>query len=755
MMNPTDQATDPRGSPDQGGSADDPALVQRRAVESLIAGRLRDAVDARQQSGIEQIWQEDEDAYNGIDNLTIASNVNPADMATREKRGAVDPKQSTRSRVYLNITKPKTDVGVSRVQEMLIPHDDKPWEVGPTPIPEFKKAASGQDPRHIQLADGTLAPAQDVAKALMFKAEQASELMEAQIEDWFVEGSVYQHLRKVIRDAGRIGTGCIKGPTPCYRKDKKWELQGDVAILQKIERLAPSAVAKSVWDIFPDPSCGEVIHDGAFLFERDYLTGRRLRELAELPEYDKQGIVECLKEGPKKRTRYDDRQYRENEGQVPTFESDTFEVWYYYGDIPPEDLLSGGFVIKGFNDAEKEPELVAQMEQALQLTTVSIVATMVNERIVRVSLNPLETGEFPFDLFCWEPVDGQPWGRGVPRKISTAQKMLNASTRALLENAGMSAGPQIVIDKERITPANGVYEIAGRKLWYWVPGDEVKDVRFAFASVVIPSAQAELQAIIEFSLRMADELSNMPLLLQGIAGSGAPETLGGQAMAESNATSPLKSIAKQFDDQIIVRMLRRFHSWAMQDPNVSKEAKDGDQECRARGATALIYRDSAAQFLPQIAALLENPKFKINPEKWLAEVLRGNKVNPASIQYTDEEAKAIEEAAAQNPQPEDPRIAAAKINAEAKAAAIQADTQAKQAKLESDARENQADRDAELVIKSIEREIQVMEFAGNKQMSLEQLRGLLASKAMEIRNKRELFAAERMFAETTGEGRGL
>lgn len=727
----------------------------RMRLEGLLSGRLTDAIDARKQSGIEQIWLDDDDQYNGIDDLTTPSNRAPATFMVNKGEQQRQNVPSSRSRVFLNITKPKTDTGIARVQEMLVPHDDKPWGVEATPIPEFLDAVRANDQTPVTLADGVQVPARDLAAGLTERTIKAAKAMEDQIEDWFVEGRTYQQMRRVIRDAGRLGTGILKGPVPCFREQRKWKVSAGVAMMNTVQALRPDSVAKSPWDVFPDPSCGENPHDGAYIFDRDYMTGRRVRALAKLPEYDTAAIADILRAGPNKRSRFDDRDFRELDGQVSNFDTDTFEVFYYYGDLPPEEILAGGWLVKGLNDASTQAEYSVQVEQAMQLTTVSIVATIINERVVRVSLNPLETGEFPFDFFVWEPVDNQPWGRGLPRKMATAQKMLNASTRAMLENAGMSAGPQLIIDRERIVPANGQYEITGRKLWYWSPGDEVKDVRFAFQSVVITSAQAELQSIIEFSLRMADELTNMPLLLQGIVGSAAPQTLGGQAMAEANATSPLRAIAKQFDDNVVIPHLSRYYQWAMQDLEVSAAAKSGDIKCRARGASTLIYRDAAAQFLPQITAMVQDPRFKINPEKWIAEVLRGNKINPATIQYTETEAKAIADQHAQTPPPQDPRIEAAQINAAAKQADTQANTALRQQELQQDAEQAQLDRENQLVVKSIEREIQVMEFAGNKQISLEGLRAMLASKAMEVRNKRELFAAERQFAETDGHGRGL
>lgn len=737
-------------APDQE-TAEQAQQAQRDKIQMLVTLRLRDAIQARQLSGIEEIWQECEDLYNGVDNTAQPENQAPLERKAMTKTKAAP---ANRSRLKLNITKPKTDTAVSRVQELLLPHDDKPWEVSPTPVPALSKAAAGGDTRQIQLADGSVVAAKDLAAAAMEEARQGAEIMSDQIADWLEESAAYQQMRKVIRDSGRLGTGCLKGPVPIMRRDKDWAVVDGVAVLTEHQRLAPTSVAKSVWDCYPDPSCGENIHDGAFFFDRDYLTGRRIRELADLPDYDRAQIAQILKEGPLKRSRFDDRQFREAEGQVPTHESDTYEVFYYYGDIPPSELLAGGWKIAGLNDAETTPELAAQIEQAMHLSTVPIVATMINERVVRMSMNPLETGGFPFDFFPWEPVDGQPWGRGIPHKVAPAQKMLDAGARALMENAGMSAGPQIVIDKDRITPANGRYEITGRKLWFWTPGDEVKDVRFAFSSVMIESAQQELQAIIDFALRMADELSNLPMLLQGIVGTQAPETLGGQAMAEQNATSPLKAIAKQYDDCLIEPHLKRYYAWGMQDPLVPAAAKK-DLQCKARGATVLIYRDATAQFLPQLAPMVADPSYEINPKKWIQEILRGNKVNPAAIQYTKEEAEAIAKQRAEQGAPADPRIEAAKINAEAKAADREVSVQIKQAELQHDQQQSQLDRENELITKSIEREIQVLEFAGNKQVSIEQLRAMLASKAMEIRNKRELFAAEKAFAESTGEGRGL
>ena len=140
------------------------------ALTTQVRRRIREAMDARSSSGIEEIWQEDADQYDGIDALSaIGKNVKDVSNSPRGDQN------NARSRVFLNITKPKTDAAVARVQEMLVPHDDKPWEIGPTPVPELMEALDAQSEEMVTLGDGTQAKAADVAEVAMDKATKASE----------------------------------------------------------------------------------------------------------------------------------------------------------------------------------------------------------------------------------------------------------------------------------------------------------------------------------------------------------------------------------------------------------------------------------------------------------------------------------------------------------------------------------------------------------------------------------------------------
>lgn len=743
---------------------DDPRQALRGKLQTMIADHIAEAVSARRSSGIEELWMEDEDQYEGIDAASLATS-----QTTKEHYRRKTAPSTARSRVFLNITKPKTDIWVSRVVGMLLPHDDRPWEIKPTPVPDIDEAIESESDEQVMLADGTPAKVTDVAAAAKEAARIASEKMSRHIEDWLVECDAYAEMRKVIRDAGRAGTGVLKGPVPVMRENRKWRTENGATVMQVIERVAPASIRKDYWDVFPDPSCGTNIQDGAYFAERDHWTPKVLRQWAKTPGVDRKAVAEILKEGPGKVAREDDRSGRQKDGEARIIDTTRFEVFHYYGELSPADLVVAGWAKSSAlgvgapddsdeQEGEQDPEqaadtddgLIDLAESEIALMAIPVVATVINDRVVRMVLSPNETGEFPFDFMVGEEVEGQPWGRGIPRKMAAPQRVLNAGVRALLENAGMSAGPQIIVAEGHVEPVDKDPTITGRKLWKFTPSDEIDDARKAMAVFDIPSVQVELQAIIDYSMRMADELTNLPLMLQGIVGD-APDTLGGLKMLQGNAASPLKQVAKLFDDRVVVPHLRRYYAWGMADPDVPEDAK-GDLRCMARGSTALVQREDGAQFLAGSYQLVKDQDMRINPAKWFGELCKAHGMSAESIQFTADEWKQIQEQRAQQPPPVAPAVEAAKIRAEAAVAVAQsrdqlmaekiaADTDRDTAYNESMARRDAATYAARMSELEIRRELAMLDYANTRELSLEQVKADLAQTVMKLRTQKELAAS--------------
>lgn len=711
--------------------AEEEALIARLEAFGESMARKRDeAVVFRSSSGLEQEWMEDEEAYAGIDEV----NRGDAVLKPRSSDGSVDTSKrqaAGRSTVFLNITRPYVDAAAARVADMLLPTDDRNWEIKPTPIPELIKQKGDMTPvagpmgQPMMKSDGQPVTVKDQVAAILDDAKRRAELAQDQIDDWLVQCQWNAEVRKVIETASRLGVGVLKGPFPKRVTKKSFELQGGMAQLTMERRIDPASKNVDPWNFYPMPDCYEDIHSGSGVWEKDDLSGKQLRELKETPGYISSQIDQCLEEGPLKAGEAAPRIRMLNKSTAK--DTDLFEVWYYHGTADAEDLRAADLDVKDG-------------------TSANVIMTVVNRRVIKVALSPLESGEYPYDVFVWSRRAGSWAGVGVARQIRTPQRMINAATRNMMDNAGLSSGPQIIIDREAVVPANGVFEITPRKLWF---ANDVngKGVNSAFLGVNIPTLQQELMAIIQYASKMAEDVTGLPQIMQGQQGS-APETVGGMTLLSNNASTVLRRIARQFDDQITEPHIRRYYEWLLL-YGENEEAK-GDFKIDARGSTALIERDIQMQSLVQMGQLVQNPAFGINPQKWIVEMLKAWKLDAYKFTYTPEELQKIQEAQAQ--QQPDPRVQTAQIKAQADTQIAQLKEQTKQVEIkvdmdrdakyvEAEAQRTQAEYEGRMKELEVKRELAMLEYANKNQISLEQIKAGLASDAMKLRVQKELAAA--------------
>lgn len=112
-------------------SQNETASLRDQFLQTLLAKR-KEAIAGRAASGIEIEWQEDEEFYQGIDDANRA--FQSAGRMSQPKRWATTgstarDKGPTRSVVFLNITRPYVDAASARVADMLLPTDDRAWEI--------------------------------------------------------------------------------------------------------------------------------------------------------------------------------------------------------------------------------------------------------------------------------------------------------------------------------------------------------------------------------------------------------------------------------------------------------------------------------------------------------------------------------------------------------------------------------------------------------------------------------------------------
>lgn len=747
------------------------ALERESRLNDISTAVLRlreDAVRARRESGIEQIWADCEDAYLGIDDLN-----RPAERGRWSKpTSMVGPvtkdtgrEANRKSTAFVRLTARYVDMGAAKISEIILPIDDKAFSFGPTPVPELAEQVddatpvAGPDGQALMRAPteqetaqaGQLAqaiPGQDqtpvtqavqvtvgdVAKRQLEKAKQSAEKAEKRIYDWMVESRYPMQMRKVMFDAARIGVGILKGPYPENRRGQKFSIENGQAKLTLVNRVAPACKWINPWNFFPHRACGEDIHTGDYVVEYDTISEATLRSLKSAQDplgkniYIGSQIDKVIKEGPQRQKEFDGRNPAETNN---TEKNEQYGIWYFTGTLKRSDFLNCEPAI-GDDDLPDD------------LQYINCIITMVNDCVIGATLNPLESGSFPYHVFPWSRRAGYWAGVGVAEQVGLPQQIVNAGTRRLLDNAGISSGAQIAVRQNGVVPADGNWTITPDKLWFMTDEANSDDIRKVFMSVEFPNLGAQIMAIIQYGFKLAEEACNIPLISQGQTGAQDPQTFGQAELQNSNANSLLRNIAYNVDDCITEPFVMRCYDWLLMDPEVPEDEK-GDFEINARGSIAMVEKAIQEQTLAMLGAMTLNPAYGMDPKRWAAEFVRVKRMDPARLQYSEDEQKKM----ASQPPPEAPAVTAAKIRAASAEKIAQARDQVTLHKSKMDTDRDTAytqaleRRDATLAASrreelAIKREIAYLTLQINKGISVDVNKTKLADTVMKLNTTKQL-----------------
>jgi hypothetical protein len=742
-------------------------------------------IAARVASGVEKRWMDDIDQYLGKDAASKHT-----DMMDAVENGGIKPRNISvalqRSTVFVNITRPKTNAVEARLANMLYPTEDKAWGIKPTPNPKLtlkamqeakelaqkwqqmpqQAQAPAQGPQPMQMPTqaqtpgvaGGVQPAANEsvkmpeadqnqggilagpfiktpAQAEIDLAHAAAKAMEQEIEDALVECDFVGEARKMLHDVAVLGTGVLKGPIVVSRVSKCWQkvegaLGAGVYALQIVQELKPASECVSPWNVYPDPTCGNNIRNGKGIWEKKNLTGKMLRDLVGQPGYLDDQIRKVLTEGPRRATTLNARDVRDLEsmGNEPMY-----ECWEYWGDFDVEDLQAAGVEVK---------------ENSLKVVSGCII--MVNDTVIKGFVNPLECGSLPYDFMNLEMADNSVWGYGVPFLCRPAQKVLNAAWRQLMDNAALSTGPQIFVKPNIVQPADGVWQITGRKIWN-VTDDSAKADE-AIVIKDIPNNSQEFEKIINLAMMFADEESSVPKIVQG---NNQSDSVGVTTIQMNSANVVLGRLVKQYDDYITRPHIRRYYDFFM--AYSDKAEIKGDYQVDARGTSVLLVRDQQMQSLMQFGQFQSTPLAPmVHWHKWLKEVLKAQHLDPKDLLKSDSE---IEQLLAQPPGPNPEQIKAeaakevANIRAQASLQTAEAREQGELAFANAQAqmaRDNSIAKLKEMEMKyrasreelELKRDLAILEYANQQKMTLDAVKADLAKTSMIEETKRQVAAAK-------------
>ena len=700
------------------------ALEKLDKIGLILSETRSEAISGREDSGIEKEWLEDEEFYEGIDDAnrgeTSAWRGKPLGQPS-----AIDAdNESKGSTIFVNITRSYVDATSARVSDVLLPSDKKSFSIKHTPIPELIKLSSGElsnDKRQEIILKNPADPAAqdqetqetiDSALEEIEIAKESAKKAETQIWDWQVECQFNSQGRRLIEDAAKVGSGILKGPIPSIKYKTVFK-DGKV---QRLSSIKPISLRVFYRNFYPDPACGENIHNGNYTWERDDITTASLIKLKGTPGYIEEQINKCVMEGPQEAS----KEFRA-EDEFPGLRAGSaaqrkmFEIWYYYGTIRKSELINIDILSKKDDIEDYENDLL------------NVQLTMVNNRVIKGTLSHIQTGEFPYDMMIWQRRTGMPWGIGVARQVRPPQRIVNGAVRHMMNNAGIAGGPMMFIDTTVIRAIDGVNEIAPWKVFvaaeeYEKSGGDKTHVRDAIQFLTAPMMQGELQAIMDMGMRLAEDVTGLPQIMQGQANDRTPETLGGMQLQNRNGNVMIKRVARLYDDLVTKPHIIRYYDYILE--YSEDESLKGDMTIDAIGSSTLAEQDAADQSMLDIGQFVLNPVFGKDPKKWMDELLHTRSLDPKRIEYDDEEWKGIVE---QMSQPQaDPR-------AEIEAQKIQANQQATQFKIQADQQMAQfkAQVDTEALTLKLQSDQQMMQFKAKVDQQLEQMKSLSGERKLQ------------------------
>lgn len=708
--------------------------VQRLAT--CIVEKRTEAINGRKSSGIEAQWDEDTAHIAGEDSTeSLSTMLKPSSPDGSFIPRHKDQSSDTRSTAFLNITQPYVAAAAAKVSDMMLPSGgDRNWQLKEGKVADLAWPNQNQ----VQAAPQPVAPVQPGQPpqqampaappqpgVLENTPEEEQTQQEAStlakratkvIDDWLTEGRWHPAVRAVIESAAGMGTGILKGPSPNYKKSKS-AIQKDGAWKMKIEqKLIPNSECVSLWNFYPDPACGANIQNGQYVFERSRISPRQLSELkSQGQNYLSEMIDICLEEEAK-----DAITGAKKSGKQQ------FDMWQYHGFLDREELELIGCSCDAIDEG---------------VDNVPVIIVMVNDHVIKVALSPLDSGEFPYDVMVWQKIPDYWAGIGIARQIRTCQKGVNAGVRRMMDNAGLAAGPQIIVDSSLVEPLDGKWEMGPLKLWVARKNAQGVKVGDAIQIVVIPMLLNDLLGLINFWLAQAADVTGLPELLRGQQGN-VNETLGGMTMLQNNGTSVMRRIVHAFDDSITEPHIERYYEWLMM--HGPDEAK-GDMQIDARGSSALFERNMQNQVMKEMLAASLNPAYMVDPAKIMRDFLKSMGFDPKSVAIDPQKLAAM---APQAPPP-DPRLQVAQIVSQDKDKVMMADSNKQKLQLAFEADQAERQRQHELLMTQFDDESDKVGMGVDRQNVTDDLKTKIAIETMKLQLQKELSEKAAMMKSAT------
>jgi len=515
-----------------------------------------------------------------------------------EITGRIHPK---RSKAFLGITRTKVKTISARMSDLLFPpNGDKNWGIDPTPVPQLDPELEKNIVMQIMQATGAQSPptSDEIQMILFGEAKRRAELMEKEIDDQLSELKYREIIRNIIRSGNIYGTGVLKGPMVREQKIKRWvPVQGQWKPIE-FSYLLPYCEFVDIWDLYPDMTARKP-EDLRYVFQRHVMTKHKLQMLADRQDFNGEAIkayIQCNRDGnaDPKTHEEDLRSLASKSGDETINVTPTdgkYELREFWGYVNSDDLEG----IPGV----KIPEDLKGFEVAANVWVLGMC-------IVKAVISKIEGAQIPYHWYYFDKDETSIWGEGIPGMMRDTQKLLNATTRAMIDNAAISAGPIIEANKDLLCQGEDPTDLYPFRVFQRQGIGMEANVQ-AIRVTSLPSYTREFMSLMELWMTMADETTAVPRYMYGETSNvqGAGRTATGLSMLMGASNIVLKDQIRNFDDGITKPFIRAMYFWNMR-LNPKTDIK-GDFNIQPKGSTSLIAKEVRAEHLNTFLALTNNP----------------------------------------------------------------------------------------------------------------------------------------------------
>ena len=607
-------------------------------VDELSLGQLRDKPDLTEEEAARLVELETEDRDKVLDGLakkvTALFSKRSDARTTKESEwvkcqnlynspllqsGGNDPSNpfvdtsSSKRRPEPNIVRTKCDTAISVSYSMQFAAGEKNWDLFPP--------ADNDDP---------LIPA-------------ACKRMENKIQAQLDSCNYPMQSRLAMEDRVIYGTGILKGPVNTGKQRVKYIQSGDDWVTEVRTDYSPSIEHVSPWRFYPDMTVSE-FDESADVIQLHTWTPLELSQYKDHPGFNGAMIRHILnpENGLTPEAYNDASLHLKNDvwNRHPYLvKKKKYAVLEYHGPITYDELNKLGICP------------TYESPTAEYYGEVWVCAG----KVIRIEIENIEGfSETPYAVSVWKRDPGSIFGFGHPLLLSDAQQVLTQSYHMILDNAALTAMPQVAVYKKHIQPIDGNWNIQPGKVWYMT--DPTKKVEDAIRFINPTNNINNILPVMDLARGFADEESATPQTATGLNSPQNVDSATGQLIMQHASTALLDFQSEEWDDRVTEKVIRRMYAWNMQysaDPSIK-----GDYVVDVKSSSEYKNKQMHIRDLERLSMeVSQNPalQFIINQPALQRARLQLMNIPDNKIIYSDEESAQLEQQAQQSQQP-DPKM---------------------------------------------------------------------------------------------------